>query len=122
MQLSTILKLIEEDYDIHVGPGAPDAGPQLDTLTATCRPVDETLPASIRLSFDPETKTVHTVDLAWNVDRGKSLRHNLRFTLAPAEAVADDWYQPNAHYSGERAVEHVPAPAPGGNLLEQNQL
>lgn len=121
VQLSTILKLIEEDYDIHVRAGGPDTGAQLDTLTATRRPADENLPASIRLSFDPETKVVHTVDLTWNIDRGKSLRHNLRFALAPAEPVADDWYQHSAHYSGERAVELVSAPAPGGNLLERNE-
>ncbi len=111
MQLSTIVEAIEGDYDFAVHRGAYDGARRLDELSASRRPANTELPTSIRLWFDAETKIVHTVELTWSVVEDKPLRHSVRFTLAPAENVADEWYQHAAHHAPDRPIRRVDADA-----------
>lgn len=107
MQLSTIVEAIEGDYDFAVHRGTYDGLRRLDELSASRRPGNMELPSSIRLWFDADTKIVHTVELTWSVVDGQPLRHSVRFTLAPAENVADAWYQHAAHHTAGRLVRRV---------------
>jgi hypothetical protein len=115
MQLSTIVELVQHDYDVVVRRGTHEDPLRLDELSATRRPADADLPASIRLWFDPDTKIVHSVELAGSVAGRESPRHGLRFVLAPAAPVADDWYRHATHHLGDRPVRRIseePAASP----------
>ncbi len=109
MQLATIVELIEGDYDVSVRPGPQEAPRRLDELSAVRRPADEELPATIRLWFDPETKTVYNVELTWSMGDGLSPRHDMQFVLAPAEPITDEWYQHSAHHAADRPVRRAVA-------------
>lgn len=116
MQLSTIVELIENDYDVIVRPDTVGGFASLDELIATRRSTDEEHPASIQLWFDPQTKIVHTVELAWNVDQKDLPHHALRFTLAPTESVAEEWYQHTTHHERDRPVHRAVAKPAESNL------
>lgn len=107
MQLSTIVEAIEGDYDFAVHRGIYDGVRRLDELSASRRTANTELPMAIRLWFDAETKIVHTVELTWSVVAGQPLRHSVRFALAPAENVADEWYQHTAHHAADRPVRRM---------------
>lgn len=109
MQLSTTVESIEGDYDFAVHRGTYVGTRRLDELSAARREANEELPASIRLWFDAETKIIYTVELTWSVVDGKPLRHSVQFALAPAENVAEDWYQHTAHHAADRPVRRVDA-------------
>lgn len=111
VQLSTIVESIAGVYDFGIHRGTYEGTHRLDELRAARRGLNAELPASIRLWFDSETKIIHTVELTWSVVEGRPLRHSVRLTLAPAENVADEWYQHAAHHAPDRPIRRVDADA-----------
>lgn len=109
MQLSSIVDLVQDDYDVKMQRAPEDDLHGLDELVATRRPADAELPATIRLTFDRETKIVHRVELTWNAGHSESPRQEMHFVLAPTESVTDRWYHHAAHHAAGRPVRRATA-------------
>lgn len=107
MQLSTIIELIEGDYDVAVHRDNSFGTRAMDELEATRRGVNGKLPASIRMQIDPRTKVVHSIELTWSAVEGNTLSHHVRFVLAPTEPVTEVWYAHTAHHAPDRPVKRA---------------
>jgi hypothetical protein len=109
MQVSTIIELIEGDYDVAVRQNKSSRTRETDELIATRKGVNGKLPASIRMQVDPSTKIVHSIELSWSAVEGNALSHHVRFVLGPTEAVTEAWYAHTTHHASDRPVERADA-------------
>ncbi len=102
MQLSSVAKLMQHDYDVTVQSGVLHGEQAVDELIGKQKSGNRELPDTIRLWSGAESRIIHGAQFIWGNEKEKSQRNTLVFELVDAEVVPDNWYQHKAHHLPDR--------------------
>ena len=105
MQLSTVVELMRDDYDVTLGSqGRHDQS--VDAIVGTLRDGASTLPDTIRLWADVTSRVIHRAEFSWRSDE------TLILELAPMERVPANWYEHETHHDVQRVVRRISSDPP----------
>ena len=109
MELSSVVQLMQHDYEVTVRSGLRHGQQTVDELIGTHKGGSTELPDTIRLWSGAESRIIHFAQFIWGNEKEKSPPNTLVLELVDAEDVPEDWYGHEAHHSTDRPLRRVPA-------------
>jgi hypothetical protein len=101
MQLSSVVELMQHDYEVALRSDGNHRGQPVDEIVGTLRNAASELPDRICIWSDKDSRIIRRAELSWG------LANTLVFELAPATDIPANWYQHQAHHAGQRPVRRV---------------
>ncbi len=109
MQLTSVIQLMQHDYDVTLNTGVYRGQRQVDELAGTRKGASGGLPDTIRLWSGTDSQVIYAAKLSWG-EEDDSQQNTLVFELLePPEpgGVSSDWYNHEVHHSADRPLRRV---------------
>ena len=103
MQLSAVVELMKDDYDVSLGSSTADSreSDREHAIVGILQNKSANLPRKISLWADANSNIIRRAEFTWGPGNTMSLE------LTPAEDLPMKWYTHDAHHDGQRLVKRV---------------
>jgi hypothetical protein len=98
MELSSVVQLMQHDYQVTVNSGLRHGQQVVDELVGKRKSGNTELPDTIRLWSGAESRIIHFAQFIWGNEKEISPPNTLVFVLVDAVVVPTDWYRHEAHH------------------------
>lgn len=110
MQLSSVIDLMQENYEVSLSSNVYHGKQRVDEVVATLQATTSKasdrwpgFPDTISLWSGADSHIIYRAELSWGSD------NTLVLKLLPARPIPTDWYQHEAHHSADRPVRRIPS-------------